>query len=265
MVSPVQQNITFNNRKDQQLAGVLHTPDEQGGAKEIRATALFAHCFTCTKNILAAVHISNALAAEGFRVLRFDFTGLGDSDGQFEDTNFSANVEDLVDAARWLDDTYEAPALLAGHSLGGTAVLAASHAVPSCKAVATIGSPADAEHVLHLLGDSIETIEAEGKASVLLAGRPFTIRRDFVDDVRSQRVRDGVHDLRRALLIMHSPVDELVSIDEAGRLYASAMHPKSFISLDRADHLLTRAQDSQYAGRVLAAWATRYLGESPTV
>lgn len=255
----MQENIVFKNRHGQQLAGLLHSPDSGSGS--VQATALFAHCFTCTKNILAAVHIANALADAGFRVLRFDFTGLGDSEGQFEDTHFSANVEDLIDAAGWLEDEYEAPALLAGHSLGGTAVLAAAHAVASCKAVATMGSPADAEHVLHLLGDSIDTIQAEGKAAVQLAGRPFTIRRDFVEDVRSQSVRDSVRSLRRALLIMHSPIDELVSIDEAGRLYESALHPKSFVSLDRADHLLTRAADSQYAGRVLAAWATRYLGE----
>lgn len=257
----MQTKVDFNNSRGERLSGVLHRPDT--GA--IRAAALFAHCFTCTKNIQAAVHIAEALAGAGIAVLRFDFTGLGESEGEFADTHFSANVQDLLDAAAFMADEIRAPDILVGHSLGGTAVLAAAHQVESAVAVATIGSPADAEHVLHLLKDDLETLESEGEARVLLAGRPFRMRREFIEDVRSQSVRDGVSRLRRALLIMHSPLDELVSIDEAARLYQSALHPKSFVSLDQADHLLTRRRDSLYAGRVLAAWAERYLPEQPEI
>ena len=254
----MQQNVRFDNARGQQLSGTLHLPDS--GAP--RAYALFAHCFTCTRNVKAAVHISDALAGAGLGVLRFDFTGLGQSEGEFADTHFSSNVEDLLAAAQWMEDEHEAPRLLVGHSLGGTAVLAAAHRLDDVVAVATIGSPADAEHVLHLVSDDIATIERQGEAEVKLAGRPFHIRREFLEDVRSQSVRDGIRSLRRALLILHSPVDELVSIDEASRIYASALHPKSFVSLDDADHLLSRERDSRYAGRVLAAWASRYLGEA---
>jgi putative redox protein len=251
----MQEKVTFKNRDGQQLAGVIHRPD----AGPMRASALFAHCFTCTKNILAAVNIADALAAEGIAVLRFDFTGLGDSDGDFSDTDFSANVQDLLDAAAFMAGALRAPDILVGHSLGGTAVLAAAADVPSAVAVATIGSPAEAEHVLHLIDEDIETIEQQGEAQVRLAGRPFRIKRQFVENVRTQKVRDGVRSLRRALLVMHSPVDELVSIDEASRIYSSALHPKSFVSLDKADHLLTRKADSVYAGKLLASWAERYI------
>jgi putative redox protein len=251
----MQKNIRFENSRGEQLAGVLHTPD----TGHVVACAVFAHCFTCTKNIQAAVHISGALAKQGIAVLRFDFTGLGQSEGDFADTHFSSNVQDLVDAAAYLSSEFEPPAILVGHSLGGTAVLAAAHRLDSVKAVATIGSPADAEHVLHLLDDDIENIEKQGEAQVRLAGRPFHIRRDFVDDVRSQSVREGIRSLRRALLVMHSPVDKLVPVEEAARIYSVALHPKSFISLDKADHLLSNERDSLYAGQVLAAWAARYL------
>jgi putative redox protein len=220
---------------------------------------LFAHCFTCTKNIKAAVNIADALAQEGMAVFRFDFTGLGQSEGDFADTHFSSNVQDLVDAAGFMSSVYQSPEILVGHSLGGTAVLAAAQQIDSAVAVATIGSPADAEHVLHLLEDDLEAIEAEGEARVNLAGRPFHIRKDFVENVRSQSVRDGIGKLRKALLVMHSPVDELVSIEEAANIYQSALHPKSFVTLDDADHLLSRERDSKYAGQVLAAWASRYL------
>lgn len=253
----MQEKLSFENQRGEQLSGVLHLPE----AGRTEAVALFAHCFTCTKNIRAAVHIAEALAAEGIAVLRFDFTGLGESEGEFSDTHFSANVQDLLDAAEFVAGRIRAPEILVGHSLGGTAVLAAAHHIESAVAVATIGSPAEAEHVLHLLGDDLETVELQGEARVQLAGRPFRIRREFVEDVRSQSVRDGVRNLRKALLILHSPVDELVSIDEAARIYQGALHPKSFVSLDDADHLLSRPRDSRYAGRVLAAWARRYLPE----
>ena len=251
----MQEQVKFLNSRGEQLAGVLHKPD----AGSIRACALFAHCFTCTKNIKAAVNIADALAAEGIVVLRFDFTGLGQSEGDFADTHFSSNVQDLVDAAGFMAERHKAPGILVGHSLGGTAVLAAALRIDSAVAVATIGSPADAEHVLHLLEDDLETIESQGEAQVNLAGRPFHIRSDFVENVRSQSVRDGIRNLRKALLVMHSPVDELVSIDEAANIYGRALHPKSFVTLDDADHLLTRERDSRYAGQVLSAWASRYL------
>jgi putative redox protein len=251
----MQEKVTFINSRQEQLAGVMHLPDAGG----IRACVLFAHCFTCTKNIKAAVHIAEALAAERIGVLRFDFAGLGESEGEFADTHFSSNVQDLVDAADFMAKTYKAPEILVGHSLGGTAVLAAAHQISSAVAVATIGSPADAEHVLHLLQDDLEAIEKNGEAKVSLGGRPFNVRADFVEDVRTQSVRDGIRSLRKALLIMHSPVDELVSIDEAGSIYANALHPKSFVTLDHADHLLTRDRDSKYAGQVLSAWASRYI------
>ncbi len=251
----MQEQLRFQNARGEQLAGIMHRPD----AGAIRACVLFAHCFTCTKNIKAAVTIADALCAEGFGVLRFDFTGLGQSEGEFADTHFSSNVQDLVDAAQFMAQKFEAPAILVGHSLGGTAVLAAAHYIESAVAVATIGSPADAQHILHLLQDDLEMIEQTGEARVKLAGRPFNIRKDFLDDVRSQSVRDGIGKLRKALLVMHSPVDELVPIDEAANIYASALHPKSFISLDDADHLLSRNRDSKYAGHVLSAWASRYI------
>lgn len=246
--------VTFQTANGTTLAGVLHRPD----AGSPRAFALFAHCFTCNKNFRAAVNIAEALCQERIAVLRFDFTGLGQSEGDFADTHFSSNVQDVVDAAAWLAKNHHAPEILVGHSLGGTAVLAAAHSISSAVAVATIGSPADAEHVLNLL-DDLDRIETEGEAQVDLAGRSFRIRKDFVDDVRRQNVRDGLRKLRKALLVMHSPVDELVSVDEAARIYASALHPKSFISLDDADHLLSRDADSRYAGHVLAAWASRFI------
>jgi len=254
----MQENIRFQNSRGEMLAGTMHKPD----AGSVRACVLFAHCFTCTSNIRAAVNIADALAVDGIGVLRFDFTGLGQSEGEFADTHFSSNVQDLVDAANFMAEAYKPPEILVGHSLGGTAVLAAAHQIESAVAVATIGSPADAEHVLHLLESDIETIESQGEARVRLAGRPFHIRKDFVDNVRSQSVRDGIGKLRKALLVMHSPVDELVSIDEAASIYQSALHPKSFVTLDDADHLLTRDRDSTYAGQVLAAWASRYLDDN---
>jgi len=241
----MQTRIKFDTLGGNTLAGVLHTPD----AGNARAYALFAHCFTCTKNIKAAVNIAEELCGEGIAVLRFDFTGLGQSEGDFADTHFSSNVQDLLDAAVFLKRDYHAPEILVGHSLGGTAILAAAHRIDSAVAVATIGSPADAEHVLHLLDDDLETIERTGEAQVHLAGRPFHIRKEFVDDVRSQSVRDGIRSLRKALLVMHSPVDDLVPVAEAERIYSSALHPKSYVSLDNADHLLSREADSRYAGR----------------
>ncbi len=251
----MQENITFINRQAHTMAGVLHMP----GSGQARACAIFAHCFTCTKNIKAAVRISEALAAEGITVLRFDFTGLGQSEGDFSDTHFSSNVDDLVDAAAFMTARGNPPALLIGHSLGGTAVLAAAHEIDSAVAVATIGSPANAKHILHLMEENLVEIEAKGQATVKLAGRPFNIKKSFVKDARTQSVCENIHKLRKALLVMHSPVDELVSIDQAAHIYTQAMHPKSFVSLDAADHLLSRDEDALYTARMLATWASRYI------
>ena len=228
-----------------------------------RAFALLAHCFTCTKNIRAAVTISRALAQQGIGVLRFDFTGLGESDGDFADTNFSSNVDDLVAAGRYLSEAHEAPSILIGHSLGGAAVLQAAHELPSVLAVATIGAPSDPGHVVDQLRGSLDEILSTGEAEVLLAGRLFRVKEQFVQDLYDAKVDDAVRTLKRALLIFHSPVDETVSVEHAARLYELAKHPKSFISLDDADHLVSRPADSEYIGAVLAAWARKYVELEP--
>jgi len=227
---------------------------------EPRGWVLFAHCFTCGKNLKPAGHISRALNREGIAVLRFDFTGLGESEGDFADTNFSSNVEDLVAAGRFMAERGEAPSLLIGHSLGGAAVLHAAHDLPSVKAVATIGAPADPSHVLQHMKDWEEEIRATGQATVTLAGRPFRIRRQFLDDLEGTRMEETVQSLGRALMILHAPRDETVGIDNAGRLFGYARHPRSFISLDDADHLLMDEEDSRYVGRVIGSWAARYMG-----
>src|SRR5210317_1133513 len=251
--------IRFDNDAGHSLAGLMALPEA-----EPRAYALFAHCFTCSKNLKAATNIARALTDSGIAVLRFDFTGLGQSEGDFADTNFSSNVSDLLAAARFLEENYRAPEILLGHSLGGTAILQAAAEVPSAVAVATIGSPSDPGHVRHLFAGAEETLRDEGVAEVNLGGRPFTIKRQFLDDLERHELPSAVKSLRKALLIMHAPLDDIVGIDNASALFANALHPKSFISLDDADHLLTREADSLYAGRVLAAWASRYLegGES---
>lgn len=227
-----------------------------------RAFALFAHCFTCSKDTVAAPRVSRALAAQGIAVLRFDFTGLGGSGGDFANTNFSSNVEDLVAAADHLRTRGDAPAILIGHSLGGAAVLSAAGQIDECRAVVTIGAPSDPAHVRHLLADDIEQINAEGEREVLLAGRKFVIRKQFLEDVAGQRLAEKVRRLNRALLVMHSPQDGTVDIDHARRIYQAALHPKSFVSLDGADHLLNDKQDAEYAAQVVSAWVGRYLPAS---
>lgn len=224
------------------------------------ATALFAHCFTCGKDILAASRISRQLAAQGFAVLRFDFTGLGASEGEFADTNFSSNVQDLVEAAGWLRQNYQAPSLLIGHSLGGTAILAAAEQLPEARALVTIGSPSDPRHILRLIGDrSLAEIEANGDANVVLEGRTFRIRQQFLRDAAEQRVLHQVRRLGRPLLVMHSPLDATVPIEHATALFHAAVHPKSFMSLDEADHLLSDRHDAEFVADVIAAWSKRYL------
>ena len=254
------QKITFDSDRGEKLSGLLDLP---AGAP--RAFALFAHCFTCSKNIKAAGNISQSLTDAGIAVLRFDFTGLGQSEGEFAETNFSSNVADLLAAARFLKAEHQAPAILVGHSLGGTAVLQAAPEVASAVAVATIGSPADPTHVRHLFADAAGELESRGEAEVHLGGRPFTIKRQFVDDLERHDLPETIQNLRKALLVMHAPLDDIVGIDNASALFGAAKHPKSFVSLDNADHLLSREADSRYAGSVLAAWATRYLPRAEAV
>ena len=242
------------------LAGLLESSDSDA----VRAYALFAHCFTCSKDIAAASRISRALVALGYAVLRFDFTGLGNSDGDFSNTNFSSNVEDLVAAADFLRSEFQAPQLLIGHSLGGAAVLKAAQSIDEVIAIATIGAPFDAQHVSKQLGSDLEKISKDGEAEVDLAGRKFKIKKQFVDDIRSQN-NDHIAKLRRALLILHSPVDATVNIAEAEKIYLQARHPKSFISLDKADHLLSRREDSEYVAACISAWASRFLPQANVI
>lgn len=247
--------VNFPNHEDLTLAGRLELPADQ----QPHNFAIFAHCFTCTKNLLAVKNVSRALTAAGFGVLRFDFTGLGESEGDFENTNFSGNVEDLIAAANFLEKEYKAPTLIIGHSLGGTAVIMAAAQLPKIKAVVTINSPSDPEHVKHHLEQDIAKIEREGKAQVNLSGRPFTIKKHFLDDLKKQPIKEVVGSMRKALLILHSPQDAIVSVNNAEEIYMAAHHPKSFVSLDGADHLLSRKEDSIYTGKVIAGWASRYV------
>lgn len=223
------------------------------------AYALFAHCFTCAKESVAASWISGALAERGIAVLRFDFTGIGGSDGEFANTNFSSNVQDLVKAADHLRDSARAPGLLIGHSLGGTAVLAAAAEIPEARAVVAVGAPSDPSHVKHLFAANVDDVMTHGERKVTLAGRRFLIRKQFLDDVAQHNLSEHVRRLNRALLILHSPQDETVDIDHARTIYESALHPKSFISLDGANHLLTRKRDAEYVASVVNAWVQRYL------
>lgn len=248
------QRLFFTNNKNEKIGARLDSPD---GA--VKAYALFAHCFTCHKNLNAVRNISSALTAAGIAVLRFDFTGLGESEGDFADTNFSSNVSDLVTAAQFLAAQFEHPKLLIGHSLGGAAVLMAGTHLPDVQAVVTIGAPCDPEHVTHMLQCSIEEIEANGQANVQLAGRPFTIKKQFLDDLAEQNMTSVIRSLKRPLLVCHSPIDNTVGVDNAGHIFTHALHPKSFLSLGKADHLLTKAADAKYAGGMIAAWAEPYL------
>ncbi|MDE0256035.1 MAG: alpha/beta fold hydrolase [Rhodospirillaceae bacterium] len=248
------ERIEFEGSQNARLAARLDLPEG-----EPRAHALFAHCFTCSKDVFAAARISAGLAERGFAVLRFDFTGLGASGGDFANTDFSSNVQDLVRAADWLRANRRAPDLLVGHSLGGAAVLAAAGDIPEARAVATVGAPADPAHVAHNFRADIERIEADGEAEVRLAGRTFTIRRQFLEDIAGQRLAERIAALKKALIVFHAPLDATVGIGNAGAIFQAAKHPKSFVSLDDADHLLTRRADAAYVADVLASWAARYL------
>lgn len=252
------ERFEFVGSDGQVLSARIHLP-----AVEPIACAVFAHCFTCSKDSRAAVHISSALAEKGIATLRFDFTGLGESEGEFDGTTFSHNVDDIVAAAKALREAYQAPALLVGHSLGGSAVLAAARQIPEAVGVATIGAPFEPKHVARLFDASIEEIEDSGHAEVDIGGRQFTIRKSFLDDLQKHCNAERIGELKKALVVFHSPQDNVVAIDNARLIYQAARHPKSFVSLDGADHLLRRRSDSRYVAEVLAAWASRYLPEHP--
>ncbi len=246
--------VEFPGSLDELLAGRLELPEG-----EPLAYALFAHCFTCGKDAVAATRISRALTDAGVAVLRFDFTGLGQSGGDFANSNFTSNVDDLVRAASYLRDNREAPSILIGHSLGGAAVLVAAAQIPEVRAVVTIGAPADPAHVLELLGDSVADVRTDGSAEISLGGRPFRIQRQFLRDLEEQQQLKQVSQLSAALLVLHSPLDQTVSVDNAREIFDAARHPKSFVALDGADHLLTDPMDAQFAADVIGAWARRYV------
>jgi len=258
-MAPKSEKITFTGADGDRLAARLDLPE--GTPK---AYALWAHCFSCTKDIFAASRVASGLTAHGIAVLRFDFTGLGASEGDFANTNFSSNVGDLVAAADHLRENFEAPKMLIGHSLGGAAVLAGASRVREAEAIITIGAPADPAHVAHHFQDARADIEAEGEAEVLLVGRPFRIKKQFLEDIESHKLEHDIATMKKALLVFHSPIDATVGIENAAHIFKAAKHPKSFVSLDDADHLLSRKEDAAYVADVIAAWAERYIcaGES---
>ena len=249
------ERIVFKNLQGQELAGRLDLPEDEQPV----AFALFAHCFTCGKNMKSAVAISEALNREKIAVLRFDFSGVGDSEGDFADKIFSNNIDDLVAAAAYLEENYTAPQIIIGHSLGGCAAVLAAPRIVTTKAVVTIASPADPRHVIGHFADQRSQLEADGEAVIALPTGTFTIRKAFVDDLETHAMAETLHSFGTALLVMHSPLDATVAIDHAAQIYQAALHPKSFISLDQADHLLSRKDDALYAGALIAAWSRRYL------
>ena len=251
------ERFEFPNAKGEKLSALIDLP-----IGKPTAFALIAHCFTCGKDNLAAKRIAERLAMNGIAVLRFDFTGLGMSEGEFANTHFSSNVDDLVAAADHLRKAHEPPAILIGHSLGGAAVLAAAHRIPEARAVVTIAAPSDPSHVAGLFKEHVDTIRERGEVEVALAGRPFRIKREFLDDVAERKLDQCLATLRKALLVFHSPTDDVVGIDNASTIFTHAKHPKSFVSLAGADHLLSKRSDAVYVANVIAAWAERYLDET---
>ena len=253
------EKFDFKNRQGHLLSGRLETPSGRP-----RAYALFAHCFTCSKNILAASKISKYLAEQGIAVLRFDFTGLGNSEGDFSNTNFSSNAEDLRDAYEALEDQYESPQILIGHSLGGAAVLKIASEIESIKCIVTIGAPSEVEHIGHLFKNHDQKILKDGSAEVILGGKEFTIKKQFLEDLKGHNILKALENSQKAFLILHSPIDNTVSIDHAAQIYKVLKHPKSFISLDNMDHLVSNPKDSLYIASLISTWVTRYI-EGPEV
>ena len=246
--------VKFKNSQGLELAAKLEFPDG-----DIKAYAIFAHCFTCNKNLSAVRNIGRALNNCGIAVLRFDFTGLGESEGEFEHTNFSSNVEDLIFASQFLKDHYQAPSILIGHSLGGAAVIFAAKQIDSIKAVATIGAPSSPKHVSHLFKQGLEEINDKGEALLEIGGREFKIQKHFLDDINEKNMTETVRSLRLPLLVLHSPQDTTVGVENAAQIFKNAWHPKSFISLDGADHLLSKKEDSIYVGKMISNWVERYI------
>lgn len=248
------EKVTFKGGAGEMLAARLDLPDGP-----VRAFALFAHCFTCSKDLKAVTRLAGGLTRHGIAVLRFDFTGLGSSEGEFANTNFTSNLDDLVAAADWLRDHHQAPQILIGHSLGGAAVLGAAQRIPESKAIATIGAPYDPEHVIENFGAAVDQINKSGAAEVNLGGRAFTIEKHFLDDISAHNMKQAIASLGRALLIFHAPRDEIVGIENAEQIFLAAKHPKSFVSMDDADHLMHNADDATYVSGVIAAWAQSYI------
>ncbi len=247
------EKIRFENASGASLSALLDRPED----REPSAFAIFAHCFTCSKNLKIAASLARRITQEGIALLRFDFTGLGQSEGEFADTSFTTNREDLKSACRWLSENASGPSLLIGHSLGGAAVLSVAGELDTVRAVATVGAPADVSHVRHLFTSA--DFDESGRADVSIGGRPFTISRDFVEDLERHNLEDRLASMRKPLLIFHSPIDNIVGVENAEKIYRAARHPKSFISLDRADHLVSEERDARFLGRVLAAWARYYI------
>ncbi len=251
--------VEFVNQRGETLAGRLDLPEDE----KPLAYALFAHCFTCGKNLKAITHLGRALTAEKLAVLRFDFSGIGESEGEFADSSFTSNIEDLLSAAAWLEREHQAPQLLIGHSFGGAAVLQAAARLPEVRAVVTIGAPYDPGHIRHLLPQNLDRTSADGAVEVAIGGRQFKIGRSFLDDLDEHQVDKRLAELKAALLVVHAPLDKVVGIDNAARIYQAAKHPKSFLGLDRADHLLSDTEDARFAGKMIGAWACRYLQVEP--
>jgi len=249
------EKLTFNNKNGESLTARLDLPADG----KVRAYALFANCFTCNIDLTPINNISRALTTEGIAVLRFDFTGLGESEGDFADTNFSSNVDDLIAAAQFLDQYYEAPKLIIGHSLGGAAVLMAASSLPSVEAIATIAAPSEPSHVQNLLQSHADEIRNKGEADVTLAGRTFKIKKHLLDDLDNANMKNIIANLKKPLLVLHSPADKTVGVNNAAEIYQCAMHPKSFISLDQSDHLMSKKEDSLYAGTMIATWVQKYI------
>lgn len=257
---PKTESLKLQSQKGHQLAARLDY-----AAGQHRGWAIFAHCFTCSKDVLAASRVAQELAMEGIGTLRLDFTGLGQSEGQFADTNFTSNLDDIATAAAWLTEHHDAPGLLVGHSLGGAAVLAAAASLPSVKGVATIGAPADPQHVEHLFADKLDEIKANDEAEVSIGGRPIRVGKSFVEDLMTHDAKAVIGGLGLDMLVLHSPIDQIVGIENAAAIYSAAKHPKSFVSLDKADHLLTKREDSHFAARMISAWAARCLGDGTEI